>query len=220
MADNVTLTTTNPAGFPNGTTLATREHAGGHASQVVPLYVSGATVHELSAVNAAAAPNASIMVGGEDSNGDARQLRTSTAGRAEVDVNGMPVLAATVDSGGTEVVGDTVGLYADPATSVSGATTSMTGTADTSIIAAQGAGIRTYLTTIVVANEHASVGTLVAIKDGTTIKMYVPAASGFGGGVITLPKPLRGTANTAWQAACITTGAAVRVSAVGYTSEV
>ncbi len=197
-----------------------RDHADGIATEVHLVHVAGGTATNLSGLNAAAAPGSAVMVGGADTNGDVRRLRTSTAGRPEVDINLMPILAPTVDNAGTEVIGDTVGLYADPSLSVSGASALITDTSDTAVIAAQGAGVRTYVTTIVVANSDATVGTLVAIKDGTTIKMYVPAAPAYGGAIITLPKPLRGSANTAWNAACLTTSAEVRVSMVGFTSEV
>jgi hypothetical protein len=113
-----------------------------------------------------------------------------------------------------------VAPYEDPSNSVSGAITSaMTGTTSTSLVAAPGAGLRNYITTIIVSNSHATVGTDVIIQDGSggTTLLTIPAAAVYGGGVITLPMPLRQpTANTALFCANVTTGASTKVSAVGF----
>lgn len=121
----------------------------------------------------------------------------------------------------TDLVGKLIVLpYANPENFVSGAiTTAMTSTTTTSLVAAPGSGLRNYLTTIIVSNAHASVGTDVIIQDGSggTTLMTIPAASVYGGAVITLPTPLRQpTTNTAIHCANVTTGASVKVSAVGY----
>jgi hypothetical protein len=103
---------------------------------------------------------------------------------------------------------------------VSGAiTTAMTGTTSTSLVAAPGASLRNYITTIIVSNAHATVSTDVVIQDGSggTTLLTIPAAAVYGGAVITLPIPLRQpTANTALFCANVTTGASTKVSAVGY----
>jgi hypothetical protein len=110
--------------------------------------------------------------------------------------------------------------YANNENFVSGAiTTAMTATTSTSLVAAPGAGLRNYLTTIIVSNSHATVGTDVIIQDGSggTTLMTIPAAAVYGGAVINLPVPLRQpTANTAIFCANVTTGASTKVSAVGY----
>jgi hypothetical protein len=88
----------------------------------------------------------------------------------------------------------------------------------TSLIAAQGAGIKTYLTTIILTNMSAT-GGYVEIKDDTTVKMTIPIPAG-GGAIINLPVPLGGTANKAWNfdpSAALTT---VYASAVGFKSKV
>jgi hypothetical protein len=112
--------------------------------------------------------------------------------------------------------------YSDPVSFVSGAiTTAMTATTSTSLVAAPGAGLRNYLTTIIVSNAHATVGTDVIIQDGSggTTLMTIPAAAVYGGAVITLPTPLRQpTTATAIFCANVTTGASTKVSAVGYTA--
>ena len=121
----------------------------------------------------------------------------------------------------TDLAGKQIVLpYANPENFVSGAiTTAMTGTTSTSLMAAPAAGLRNYITAIIVSNAHATVGTDVIIQDGSggTTLMTIPAASVYGGAVITLPTPLRQpTANTALFCANVTTGASTKVSVVGY----
>lgn len=121
----------------------------------------------------------------------------------------------------TDMVGKLITLpYANPENFVSGAiTTAMTGTTSTSLVAAPGAGLRNYITTIIVSNAHATVGTDIAIQDGSggTTLLTIPAAAVYGGAAITLPVPLRQpTANTALFCANVTTGASTKCSAVGY----
>lgn len=110
--------------------------------------------------------------------------------------------------------------YSSPEYFVSGAiTTAMTATTSTSLVVAPGASLRNYITTIIVSNSHATVGTDVIIQDGSggTTLMTIPAAAVYGGAVINLPIPLRQpTANTAIFCANVTTGASTKVSAVGY----
>lgn len=121
----------------------------------------------------------------------------------------------------TDLVGKLIVLpYANPENFVSGAITSaMTGTTSTSLLAAPAGSLRNYITTIIVSNSHATVGTDIIIQDGNggTTLMTIPAASVYGGAVITLPTPLRQpTAATAIYCANVTTGASTKVSAVGY----
>lgn len=110
--------------------------------------------------------------------------------------------------------------YTNPGNIVSGAITSaMTGTTSTSLVAAPAAGLRNYITTIIVSNAHGTVGTDVIIQDGSggTTLMTIPAAALYGGAVINLPVPLRQpTTATALYCANVTTGASTKVSAVGY----
>lgn len=112
--------------------------------------------------------------------------------------------------------------YANNENFVSGAiTTAMTGTTSTSLVAAPAAGLRNYITTIIVSNAHGTVGTDVVIQDGSggTTLMTIPAAAVYGGAVINLPVPLRQpTTATAIYCANVTTGASTKVSAVGYKS--
>lgn len=138
-------------------------------------------------------------------------------------VNAEPAAVANNDRANflTDLVGKLLVLpYSNPENFVSGAITSaMTGTTSTSLVAAPGAGLRNYITTIVVSNAHASVGTDIVIQDGSggTALMTIPAAAVYGGAVINLPVPIRQpTTNTAIFCANVTTGASTKVSAVGY----
>jgi hypothetical protein len=109
--------------------------------------------------------------------------------------------------------------YSLPENQVYGSNASaITDTTSTSIIAAAGAGIRNYITSIIVTNSHSTVGTLVKITDGSggTLLAQGYAAAGGGGWSLTLPTPIKTTANTALHAVCGTTGANVYVTAVGY----
>jgi len=184
-----------------------------------------------------------VWMGGTDGT-NVRGIKTDTSGELQVDVlsvnaqtahdaaiGGAPVRAGgrAVNAEVTAVAnGDTADLvtdltgkqiilpYANPENFLAGKTSDITGTTDTSVIAAQGAGVRIYVTQVTVQNSHATVSTWVDIEDGTSAiyTIYAPAAGG--GASVTFPVPLRLTANTALQAKCATTGSNVRVSASGY----
>lgn len=120
-----------------------------------------------------------------------------------------------------QLVADLVGKlivlpYANPENFVNGTTAAIVDTTSTSTIAAQGAGVRTYITQVTVSNSHATVGTFVKILDGSTIIHEAYAAAAGGGFTATFPVPLRGTANTAVNTQCVTTGANVIASVSGY----
>jgi hypothetical protein len=120
-----------------------------------------------------------------------------------------------------DLVGKLIVLpYANPENFVSGAITSaMTGTTTTSLIGAPGGSLRNYITQVTVSNAHATVGTDIAIQDGSggTTLYTIPAAAVYGGAVVTFPCPLRQpTTNTAIFCANVTTGASTKVSASGY----
>lgn len=132
-------------------------------------------------------------------------------------------IAAVANDDRTDLIADKVGRqviapYALPENFVSGAITSaMTGTTSTSLIAAPAGSLRNYITTIIVSNSHATVGTDIIIQDGNggTTLMVIPAAAVYGGAVINLPVPLRQpTAATALYCANVTTGSSTKVSAV------
>lgn len=87
------------------------------------------------------------------------------------------------------------------------------------LIEAQGAGVRIFLTSIVVTNAHATVGTLVTIKDdtagGTNILCRGYAAAAGGGFALAFPNPPATNDNKKLIAVCGTTGATVYISVVG-----
>lgn len=96
--------------------------------------------------------------------------------------------------------------------------TSITPVTDTSVIALKAASETkiNVLKSIQIYNSHATVGTVVTVKDGTTVIWtgYVPAVSGKCEIIFSIP--LRGTINTALNFVCSTTGSNVYVSAQGY----
>ncbi len=147
-----------------------------------------------------------------------------TIGTSKVNMAG-----ATVDDTSTDTAdeGDAVALratadrrligmpYESHANLVDG-TGNATGTSNTSVIAAQGAGIRTYVTSIQVTNASAT-DSEVIIKDGTTEKTRITAPAN-AGAIIQLPVPLRGSANTAWQFASADSVTTMYVAMQGYKS--
>jgi hypothetical protein len=196
------------------------------------------------AAGAAISTHAPVLVGGSDGT-NVQRLRVDTTGRPVVvgpvqhdsavstdapimlsaearSTERAAVASADVARLVTDLVGKLITMpYANPENIVSGKTAAMTGTADTAVVAAAGVGVRNYITTIVVVNDHATVGTEVVIKDGATevFRVYVPALNGTAGPntvTITLPVPIRGTANTALNAANVTTGSNTYVAAFGY----
>ena len=130
-------------------------------------------------------------------------------------------IAAVAADDRTDLVADLTGKlivnpYAVPESSLAGATAAITSTSDTAVIAAQGAGMRIYVTELLVTNAHGSVGTVVEIKDGATVIHRGFAAANGGGFALAFPKPLRLTGNTALNAANVTTGSSTYVSASGF----
>lgn len=118
----------------------------------------------------------------------------------------------------TDLVGKQIVLpYANPENFLSGQTAgAMTGTSDTAVIAAQGAGVRIYVTSLCVTNSHATQGTEVIIKDATTELFRVYAKALDTPITLTFPTPIRLTANQALNAANGTTASNTWVSAQGY----
>lgn len=90
-------------------------------------------------------------------------------------------------------------------------------TTDVVLSLAAGAGLRRYICSMQLSNNSA-VATEVVLKDGATIiwRGHLPANAPMA--EIIFENPLRTTANTALNFACITTGAAVYVNAQGFTA--
>ncbi|MCA3247050.1 MAG: hypothetical protein ING29_11315 [Azospirillum sp.] len=90
-------------------------------------------------------------------------------------------------------------------------------TTDVPVRAAAAAGIRNYVTAATFSNASATVATEVVIKDGASTVLWresLPALTRSYS--VVFPTPLRGTAATAVNVACITTGAQVYVNMQGY----
>lgn len=93
-----------------------------------------------------------------------------------------------------------------------------TNTTAADLIAAQGAGIKIVITNILVVNGHATVGTKVEIRDGTTVLQQGFAAPLGGGWSMSNPRGiLKSAANAAITGRCVTTGADVDIMVSGYT---
>ena len=190
----------------------------------------------LAASGATLAGNPVLVAGSDGTN--ARSLSVATDGHLVVDVMGSRAHDATdadepVKIGGrarstviTSVASDdrTDGIYtlqgygvqhpyALPQSALTG-TASSTGTGDTAVIVAQGAGVTINVTTIIIHNDS-NTNTFVNIKDGATTRLVVPAP-GKGGASITLPFPLRLTANTALNFASGSGVTTMYVSAVAF----
>lgn len=106
--------------------------------------------------------------------------------------------------------------YANLEDRVSGVA-AVTDGSSTSLVAAQGSGIRFCATTLVVSNSSAT-NVTVDIRDGTagSVIMTVPAAANMGGAVINLPVPICTTANTAMAADPSASATTVTTTAIGF----
>lgn len=137
-------------------------------------------------------------------------------------VNAEPTAVANADRANfiTDLVGKLITLpYANPENFVSGTTAAMTGTTSTQLIAAPAAGLRNYITQIIVTNSHATVSTFVTIRDGDggTVLYQAYALAAGGGFSITFPVPLRQpTTATRLDVKNETTGANTIANATGY----
>ncbi len=100
---------------------------------------------------------------------------------------------------------------------VTGNATNTDGTS-TSCIASSGAGVKTYLTSIVLCNTSATAIT-VDIKDGASTKVSLPLPAG-SGCVFNPPVPIPGTAATAWNFDPSAAATTVTCSMVGFKSKV
>lgn len=102
---------------------------------------------------------------------------------------------------------------------VNGQATMTASTANTSVIAAQGAGIKTYITDIIVTNTSATDSECI-VKDGTTELFRIPAPANSGAVAVGFRSPVGGTANTAINAAAADSISSLYCFASGFTSTV
>lgn len=99
-----------------------------------------------------------------------------------------------------------------------GTTAAITGTSDTAVIAAPGAGLFLNIRWVAITNSHATVSTVVELKSATTVRVRQYAVAAGGGLVIVFKTPLRLATNEAFNAANVTTGSNTYVSAGGFVS--
>lgn len=100
-------------------------------------------------------------------------------------------------------------------------TSAMTSTTSTVTLAAPAAGLRNYITALIVTNSHATVGTFVSFQDGSGGTILWEGYAGITGGGFTasFPVPLRQTtAGNGLYVADVTTGANVIACAEGFTA--
>lgn len=108
--------------------------------------------------------------------------------------------------------------YANPEQQVSGTAGPITDTSTTQVIAAQGAGVKIYITEVLVTNGDDTTPTLVTIQDEDDNALWEGWAQDNGGGYSqTFRVPIPVPANKAIEAVCGTAGATVYVSINGYT---
>lgn len=166
-----------------------------------------------------------------DANGDTQQTATDQVGMAHVQK--IKVMDGEADSGIMILAGEgavenalrvvlggdkVVVPYSGPDDLLSGVNTAdIEDTTPVELIAAQGAGIKIYITSITVTN-NSNVSTVVKFRDGDggTVKFRNNAAMDGGGFSVQLPTPIEFSANTAIFVQCETTGAKVQVSISGY----
>lgn len=196
--------------------------AGGSLTTDTPQLPAALVGGRLDVVVGAAIPAGANAIGTVTAVGAAAHDAAISGNPVRVGARGVSADVTAVTAGdAVDLIADLNGKqivlpYAIPENMISGATAAITGTSDTSVIASPGAGLRNYITQIIVTNSHATVGTVVEIKSATTVLYRGYAAPVGGGFAIQFPVPLRCAANEALNAANITTGSSVYVSASGY----
>lgn len=146
-------------------------------------------------------------------------------------ISGNPVQAAgqartseqaTISSGDvaefiTDKVGKLINLpYANPENFVSGKASS-TGTGATTVIAAQGASVKLYITSLQVGrNDAGTTAIFITLNDSASTVLVVPNMGGGGGNNITLPIPLVVAANTAFTFTSSASTTTIYCNAQGY----
>lgn len=88
----------------------------------------------------------------------------------------------------------------------------------TQVIAAQGSGVKTYITDVTITNTSSS-NIYVELKDGSTVKWTFPVPAN-GGVTHHFASPIPGTANTAWNFDPSAAATTVHCSAAGFKSKI
>lgn len=174
-------------------------------SQAIPVYQTGSAIVAIAgtAAHDAAISGAPLRIG----------ARALTADYTAVSTGDVADLKSTLT--GALITKE----YAIPELEQSFACTApIAVTTDTAVFAAGAAGIKNYITTMQLINTSPTVGTEVVLKDGATTVLwrgYLPANQ-INMLQIEFDNPLKTTAATALNFACITAGANVYVNAQGY----
>lgn len=218
MADNIDIT---PG---SGATAATDEIGGIHYQKVKPVFGANDTATTPSTGSGTTdsgtlrvvipTDQAKIPVHGDVAHDGADAGSPVKIGGYAITAERTAVAAADRVDFIADVTGKQIVLpYANPENFLNGSGNA-TGVSDTAIIAAQSAGVRIYVTTLIIYNSSTT-STYVQIKDGSTAKLVVPAPAQ-SGAIITLSTPFRGSAATALNFASGTSVSTMYVSAVGY----
>jgi hypothetical protein len=141
-----------------------------------------------------------------------------------IGVRGLSTLPAVVDTG--DVVFATADLlgrqvvvpHSPSADRISGCSAAITDTTATNVVATDsGAGLKWYITDIIVTNSHATVGTLVDIEDSAASVLWQGYAAPAGGGFTChLVTPVATGANTHIHAKNTTTGSNTYICVSAY----
>lgn len=123
---------------------------------------------------------------------------------------------ASFQAGSRTISGSVLTMFAPVASLVSGVSSMITGTGQTSVLATPAGAQRNYITQIIVTNA-AAVGTVVNIMDGPNV-MYAGFAAASGGGFTSsFPTPLKQSNLVTSVDVKAITQASVLVAIVGYT---
>lgn len=212
MADNVTTS----AGTADGVTFAADNIAGVYFPRTkIAIGADGTNDGDVCSANPMPVTQASGVVHDAAASATADQIALEAR---NTEPTAVSATGDAVRAMGTMLGKQVVMPYAIPAStwSYAAATSGITNTSDVAAKAAAGAGIRNYVTGAQVVNAHATVGTEVVIKDGSTV-IWRGYAAPVGGGVSAkFDPPLRGSANAAINVANITTGSATYFNLQGF----
>jgi hypothetical protein len=213
----------------SGTNIDTRtEGTNGNHRQVVVIGdpATNANVAAVTAASTAAAAGDPALVVAISPNGEVAHDAVDAGGGSKIAAKaiaglftGTPVAAADrtdlfAGLDGALIVRPHCGLE----DLISGNASNTDGTS-TQVIAAAGAGVKQYLTSVTITNMHATTVVYVELKSGTTVMYTLPVPPG--GATVSFPVPLKpNAANEAWNfdaSAAVTT---LYCSMVGFKSKV
>lgn len=242
-ADNDVTVTSGTVTANAGTNLNTSALALESGGNLASIKTGIDTLDNTVATSGSASPTNGLMIVGHDGT-NAQRVSVATDGHIFVDAMGNvahdsvdadnPVkmgakAIAGISTGTAVAAADRTDLYAGldgvqitrpycGLEDIVSARISDTAGASVAIIAAQGTGVKVYLTTVALYNSSAT-NVYADILDGATIKLTLPLPA-YGGAVINLPIPLAGTANTAWNLDVSAATTTVYATAIGFKSKV